>query len=95
MSIARIVNVNSPADFDDARDSIDMLKDEQRWCDICDGMISKGRHYFAVLVPRDHVPPNANISSCGFSVDALGNVRVDVCHHCKTGMGLSAGERVD
>lgn len=72
-----------------------MLRDEQRCCDICDGVISKGRHYFAVRVPRDHVPPNADISRSGLAVDALGNVRVDVCHHCKTGMSLSAGERVD
>ena len=72
-----------------------MLRNEERYCDICDAAISKGRHYFAILVPRDHVPPNADISRSGLTVDTLGNIRVDVCHRCKVGMNLSGGDRMD
>ena len=69
-----------------------MLKDAERHCDICDTAITKGDRYFTVLVPRDSVPPNADIPRSGLAVDALGNVRVDMCEQCKTGMGLSGEE---
>ena len=72
-----------------------MLKDRVRHCDICDRPIQRGHRYFSVLVPRDLVPPNADIPRSGLAVDALGNVHVDMCQPCKTGMGLSGEEVVD
>ena len=72
-----------------------MLKDGQRRCDICNKTISGGEPYFARLVERDHVPRDADIPRTGLAVDALGNVRVDVCHHCQTGMNLSGDVTVD
>lgn len=38
-----------------------MLKNGERNCDICDRAIAKGERYFVVRVPRDSVPPNADI----------------------------------
>ena len=43
-------------------------------------------------MPRDAVPPNANIPGIGLAVNALGNVRVDVCRQCRNGMELSGEE---
>ena len=69
-----------------------MLKNGERHCDICERAIEKGERYYAVLVQRDEVPPNADIPRSGLAVDALGNVGVDLCQPCKTGMGLSGEE---
>ena len=69
-----------------------MLKDGERRCDICDRAIPKGERYFTVLVPRDFVPPGADIPHSGLAVDALGNVRVDMCETCKTAMRLRGEE---
>lgn len=69
-----------------------MLRDGERQCDICDRTIPKGERYFTVLVARDLVPVNADIPRSGLAVDALGNVRVDMCQQCKAGMGLSGQE---
>ena len=52
----------------------------------------RGHRYYAVLVPRDFVPPNADIPHSGLAVDALGNVRVDLRRPCQTGMSLSGEE---
>ena len=72
-----------------------MLEDGVRHCDICEKGINRGERYFTVLVQRDAVPPNADIPHSGLAVDALGNVRVDMCENCKTGMGLSGEEVTD
>jgi hypothetical protein len=72
-----------------------MLRGGERHCDICDRPIQKGEHYFTVLVPRDFVPPNADIPRSGLAVDALGNVRVDICPDCRAAMGLSGQEVVN
>ena len=63
-------------------------------CDICDRIIAAGERYFMVLVPRDEVPSEADIPRSGLAVDALGNVRVDMCSQCRNGMGLSGGEEM-
>jgi len=68
-----------------------MLKHGEVSCDICDSLITKGKRYFVVRVPRDHVPSEVDIR--GLSVDAEGNVRIDLCGLCRNGMGLS-GEGV-
>ena len=72
-----------------------MLKNGVRHCDICDRVINSGERYFTVLVPRDHVPPEADIPRSGLAVDALGNVRADMCRECRNGMGLGGDETVD
>jgi len=71
-----------------------VLKNGERHCDICDRLIAKGERYFTILVERDAVPENADIPHSGLAVDALGNVRVDMCQQCRNGMGLSGDERV-
>lgn len=70
-----------------------MLKNDVRHCDICEKAIAKEERYFTVLVARDFVPENADISRSGLAVDALGNVWVDVCQQCRTG-SLSRGEEI-
>ena len=74
--------------------SFPVLKNGIRQCDICDREIAKGQRYFTVLVERDTVPPNADIPRSGLAVDALGNVRVDMCVRCRNAMGLQ-GEEVE
>jgi len=66
-----------------------------RHCDICDRAISNGERYFIVVVPREHVPSEADSPRNGLAVDALGNVRADMCRECRNGMGLTGDGRVD
>jgi len=72
-----------------------MFNSGERRCDICERTVTKGDPYFAVLVPKDFVPTQVNIAGSGLSVDAVGNVRVDMCQQCKTAMGLSGEEATD
>ena len=72
-----------------------MFKNGLRHCDICERAIETGERYYAVLVHREEVPPNADIPRSGLAVDALGNVRVDMCVQCRNGMGLGGDELAD
>lgn len=85
-----------PWNFDSPFDTLysNMLKNGVRHCDICERAITSGERYFVRAVERDQIPPNADIPRSGLAVDALGNVRVDVCRECRTGMHLSGGEEV-
>ena len=72
-----------------------MRRNGTRYCDVCDREVAKGARYLAAVIERDHVPPNANIADTGFTVDALGNVRLDICWDCRTGMSLTGEEMVN
>ena len=52
--------------------------------------INCGERYFVRLVPRDTLPPNADMS--GFKVDAVGNVLADFCLVCKETRGVNGRE---
>jgi len=72
-----------------------MLRNGKRQCDVCEREIAKGERYIASLIERDSIPPNADIPRSGLAVDALGNVHVDICLACHTGMSLSGEELVN
>ena len=72
-----------------------MLRNELRYCDVCDREITKGARYVAAVIERGYIPPGANIKASGLSVDGLGNVRLDICWDCRTGMSLTGEEMVN
>jgi len=73
----------------------EMVKDGERRCDACDKEITKGERYFSAIIERDSIPSNANIADAGFTVDFLGNVRLDLCSTCHATMLLSGEEMVN
>ena len=72
-----------------------MLRNGVRYCDVCDKEIAKGVRYLAAVIERDYIPLGANIKASGLTVDGLGNVRLDICWECHTGMSLTGDEMVN
>ena len=63
----------------------EMVKAGVRYCAACDKEVTRGETCLAALIERDHIPPDAMLASSGFTVDALGNIRLDICRDCRPG----------
>ena len=71
-----------------------MVRNDVRYCDFCEKEIARGERYMSGLIERDLVPHGLNIAKSGLTVDALGNIRVDLCASCRNLMSLSGDEAV-
>jgi hypothetical protein len=56
-----------------------MLKDGKRHCDVCDQEIAKGSCYLLYKIEKRDIPPAVHIEPTTLRVDALGDVRMDIC----------------
>jgi hypothetical protein len=68
-----------------------MFKDGVRTCDVCGESIPKGTEYAMHVLPQYTAKllideDNDLVST--FTVDADGNVRLDICLDCKAHMGI-------
>jgi hypothetical protein len=66
-----------------------MLKDKERLCDVCGETIPKRQKYAVSIIPKDQAK-NADLMLPGDvprTMDANGNLRLDICLDCKMNMG--------
>jgi hypothetical protein len=68
-----------------------MLKDNLRHCDICNREITKGSRYLVHKIEKQDIPRAVDIRTQ--SVDADGNVLLDLCLVCRTKIGLRGRKR--
>jgi hypothetical protein len=76
-----------------------MLKDSIRLCDVCGEIIPKGQQYAVTVIPNEKV----QLAESAFAtspdtaptrtVDANGNIRLDICLDCKLSTG-TGGETI-
>jgi hypothetical protein len=74
---------------------IEMIEDGDRYCDICEGMIPKGNHYAVSVIPKQNVEIARSTLPCEGTMDASGNLRLDICLDCRMGMSLESDETVN
>jgi len=78
----------------------EVLKDNVRSCDVCAGVIRKGEKYAVAIIPapRAQLFRSLNESdpdmAATFTIDARGDVRLDICFDCKIDMGAPTTESV-
>ena len=79
-----------------------MLRENDRFCDVCGFVIPKGTKYRVSVVPET----NALLFASSFAgsdpdllptttVDRSGNIRLDICLECHLSMGQQGTEHVN
>lgn len=74
-----------------------MLKENSRLCDVCGEVIPKGTKYAVNIVPKGKAELFRSLNdsdpemSATTTVDARGNIRLDICLECRINMNIKGG----
>ena len=71
-----------------------MLKDNVRYCDVCEEIIEKDQRYAVSVIPRQNVEKARAVLPCEGTLDPSGNLRFELCLDCRMNMSFETDDVV-
>lgn len=71
-----------------------MIKDKSRLCDVCYREVASGERYIQRLILKADIPPAVSAGDGFLTVDAEGNIQMDICLHCASVTGLTGVSQI-